>query len=102
MRAKKSSWFSLISGLLSLMLCWFFWVPVYGIIFTLITTLLAVMALITGRNLKKQYKQSPESLDVKSLRNARYGVVLGVIGILVSLICFIFAILFYFVFKFLN
>jgi hypothetical protein len=102
MITKKSSWFSLTSGLLSLMICWFFWIPVYGIMLTMLTFLMATAAVISGRRLKKQYKRFPESLDKMSLRNAKYGYWLGVIGILFSIICFVFGILFYFYYKILT
>jgi Na+/H+ antiporter NhaD/arsenite permease-like protein len=101
MTSKRTSWFSMLSGLLALMLCWFFWVPYYGILFTLITSVLAILAIIIGRKIRKQYKQNPETVDELSLKNAKYGVVLGIIGIFISVICFIGAILFTLYFKYL-
>jgi hypothetical protein len=101
MSAKKSSWFSLSFGMISLMLCWFFWVPVYGVALTILTFILAVMAIIFGRKLKKQSANSLDMVDTEYLRNAKIGRVLGYSGVFFSIICFIFAILFTVYFKYL-
>jgi hypothetical protein len=101
MSVKRASWFSFLSGLLSLMLCWFFWVPVFGIIITIITQILAIMAIIYGRKIKKQPHTSIDMIDPAHLRNARFGRVMGIIGLFISVICFIMAILFTIYFKFL-
>ena len=101
MSLKKISWFSFICGLISLMLCWFFWVPVFGIIITIITQILAILAIIYGRKIKKQHRSSLDMVDPAHLRNARFGRVMGIIGLFISIICFIMAILFTIYFKFL-
>jgi hypothetical protein len=101
MSLKKTSWFSFICGLLSLMLCWFFWVPVLGIIITLITTTLATLAIVYGRKVKKHHRTSLDMADPDHLRNARFGRVMGAIGLLLSIICFVLSILSTIYFKFL-
>jgi hypothetical protein len=101
MSVKSSSWISFFCGLISLMLCWFFWVPVFGIVITIVTTVLAVMAIIYGRKIKKQHRTSLDMVDPAHLRNARFGRVLGITGLFISVICFIMAIIFTIYFKFL-
>jgi hypothetical protein len=101
MSIKRSSRVSFICGLLSLMFCWFFWVPVYGILISLLTIIFAVIAISNGGRIYKQKKTSPETVDPDCLRNARYGRVLGFIGLFIGLICFVLSILFTIYFKFL-
>jgi hypothetical protein len=101
MSIKRSSRLSFTCGLLSLVLCWFFWVPVYGILIALLTIVLSVIAIIKSRSVKKQKKTSLDMIDSNYLRNARYGKVLGIIGLFISLICFVLSILFTIYFKFL-
>jgi hypothetical protein len=93
MSVKKSSRFSFAFGLLSLVLCWFFWFPVYGIILTLLTLILSVLAIIYGRKIKKQQKNSLEMIDPACIRNAKFGRVMGAVGLFFSLICFVLSIL---------
>lgn len=83
------------------MLCWFFWYPVIGIIITLFTTTLAILAIVYGRKVKKQYTTSLDMADPAYLRNARYGRVMGAVGLLLSIICFILSILSTIYFNFL-
>ncbi len=94
MAAKKHSTISILTGVLSLMMCWFFWIPVYGIIITVFTMALSVTAIITGRKFIKLSKQKAEVCHRAQMQNARYGLVLGFIGIFMSVICFIAALLF--------
>jgi len=102
MTVKSASWFSFLCGLLALMLCWFFWVPFYGIIITFITLGLSVAAVVSGRKLKKQNKATEGLLDKISLRNAKYAVVMGWTGVFFSVACFVMAILFSLYYKFLT
>jgi hypothetical protein len=59
------------------------------------------MAIIIGRRIKKQKLTSLDMIDPAWLRNAKYGRVLGFIGLFISLICFVLSILFTIYFKFL-
>lgn len=101
MSSKNTSLLSFLSGLLSLMICWFFWIPVYGIILCILSLILSLVAIITGRNIRRMQRATPGSIADALLRNARFGRVLGYIGIFISLICFIFAILFTIYLKYL-
>ena len=101
MSLKSSSRFSFFCGLLSLMLCWFFWLPVYGILLTIFTTVLSVLAMVYGRKIKKQQKTSLDMIDPSHLRNAKFGRVMGALGLFLSLICFILSILSTIYFNFL-
>lgn len=101
MTYKKQGWISMLSGTLSLMFCWFFWMPYYGIGVTVLTMVLAAIAFISGRRLRKQYNRNPETISEDSQRNARYGVVMGIIGFIMSFICFVFALIITIFFTFL-
>lgn len=102
MTSKKQSTLSFIFGLASLVLCWYFWYPVWGIVLTGFTFTFAVLAIVWGKKFIKHHKLQPDWQKTIALRNAKYGYVMGWIGMLLSLICFIFALLFSLYFHFLN
>lgn len=101
MDIKKHTTISIISGTLSLCICWFFWYPVWGILISLISTTLAIIAIVFGNKSKKFYKQHQESLSKDIYSNAKIGFNLGIIGLIISILCFTFSLLFTFMFKFL-
>lgn len=101
MSIKKSSRVSFVCGLLSLTICWFFWYPVLGILLTLISVVLSVVAISAGRRVRKQKITCLDMVAPNCLRNARFGRVLGYIGLFTGLICFVLSILFTIYFKFL-
>jgi len=53
--------------------------------------ILAIIAIILGKKLKKQQKNVADPLEKKLYFNAKLGFNLGVAGIIISLICFFLA-----------
>ncbi len=102
MTAKKQSSLSFIFGLASLVLCWYFWYPVWGIVLTVFTFAFGVMAILWGKKFIRNHKLQPDWQKTTALRNAKFGYVMGWIGVLLSFICFLLALLFSLYFHFLN
>ncbi len=91
---KHSVTTAIIAGTISLCICWFFWYPVFGILFSLISFIAAIIATISGKKTKKYYTLNTESLNKDYFRKAKLGFNLGVAGIFISFICLIMAIIF--------
>lgn len=101
MSIKNSARFSFFSGLISLILCWYFWYPVWGSVLSFLCLLLSVAAVVFGRNALKHIRPQPNLIPRPQRRNAKFGYVLGLIGIFIATICFIFSLLFTFYYHFL-
>jgi hypothetical protein len=90
---------ALIVGTLSLCICWFFWVPVFGIFICLLAIILALTAIILGKKSKKLFIQNQENSKKIYFQNANAGFYSGITGLIISVICFVLAFLFTFYFK---
>jgi len=92
---------AIIAGTLSLCICWFFWYPVFGIFISFLSIILAIIAIVYGRKIIKTYKKDPSEPKPEYYRNGKMGYYLGIIGLLISLLCFVLSLLFTLYFKFL-
>jgi len=76
----------LILGILSIMLCWWHFVSAAGIA-------LGVIALILAGRETRLYHSNPSAYTTSSLNNVRTGRTCALIGLIVSIIVFVFVIL---------
>jgi hypothetical protein len=76
----------LVLGILSIAFCWWHFISVIGIV-------LAVITLVLARKERTRYESSPARYTVISYNNVKAGRICAIIGLIISLLVFIFVIL---------
>jgi len=84
---------SLIFGIISLVLCWYFWVPFAGIVLCIASLIFAIVAMSKGKKAIALFNETPGQYKQGSLSLAKTGKILGLIGIIVNAIFLIIAII---------
>jgi len=77
---------TLILGILSVLLCWWHFISFAGIV-------LGFIALVLANRETTLYNQHPERYTASSLNNVKTGRICAIIGLIVSVIVFVFVIL---------
>jgi small-conductance mechanosensitive channel len=77
---------TLILGILSVLLCWWHFVSFAGII-------LALVSLVLANKDTTLYRSNPEQYTLSSLNNIKTGRTCAIIGLIISVIVFVFVIL---------
>jgi hypothetical protein len=76
----------LILGILSILLCWWHFISIAGII-------LGIISLVMAKKENALYMADPASYTTSSLNNVKTGRICAVIGLTISIIVFVFVIL---------
>jgi len=76
----------LITGILSILFCWWHFISVAGII-------LALISILVAQREKTRYYANPSGYSISSYNNVRTGRTCAIIGLCISLIIFTFVIL---------
>lgn len=84
---------SLVFGIISLVLCWYFWVPFAGIVLCIASLIFAIVAMSKGKKAIALFNQAPGQYKQGSLSLAKTGKILGLIGVIVNAIFLIIAII---------
>ncbi len=85
---------SLVFGIISLVLCWYFWAPVAGIILCIACLIFGILAMSKGKKAIALFNESPGKYKQGSLSLAKTGKILGLIGLIVNALFTIIAIVF--------
>lgn len=88
---------ALIFGIISLVLCWYFWIPWVGLVLTIATLVFGILAMSKGGKAVKEFNANPGQYKQGSLSLAKIGKILGIIGLILSIIFVILAILWSFI-----
>lgn len=78
---------SLVFAIISVILSWIFFYPIWGIVFALVALVFSIVATVLGKKSKKS-----TSSRIRGVKSA--GLVIGIIGIVLSAIAIVLAILF--------
>ncbi|MEI7499917.1 MAG: CCC motif membrane protein [Bacteroidota bacterium] len=76
----------LILGILSILLCWWHFISIAGIV-------LAIISLVMAKKENALYKAYPARYTASSLNNVKTGRICAIIGLTISIIVFIFVML---------
>jgi len=84
---------SLVFGIISLVLCWYFWVPFAGIVLCIASLIFGIVAMSKGKKAIALFTETPGQYKQGSLSLAKIGKILGLIGTIVNAIFLIIAII---------
>ncbi len=76
----------LVLGILSILLCWWYFISAAGII-------LGIIALVLANREKALYNTNPSQYTISSLNNVKTGRICAIIGITISVVVFVFVML---------
>jgi len=77
---------SLVFGIISLVICWYFWIPIAGIVLCIACLILGIVAMSKGKKAINLFNQSPGQYKQGSLSLAKTGKILGLIGLILNAI----------------
>lgn len=84
---------SLVFGIISLVLCWYFWIPFAGIVLSIVALIFGILAMSKGKKAMALFTQSPGQYKQGSFSLAKIGKILGLIGLILNAIFLIIAII---------
>lgn len=84
---------SLVFGIISLVFCWYFMIPIAGIILCIMCLIFGIIAMNKGKNAINLYNQTPDQYKKGSLGLAKAGKILGLIGLILNAIFIIISII---------
>jgi len=84
---------SLVFGIISLVFCWYFMIPIVGIILCIMCLIFGIIAMNKGKNAINLYNQTPDQYKKGSLGLAKAGKILGLIGLILNAIFIIISII---------
>jgi hypothetical protein len=90
---------TLVFGIISIVLCWFFYIPWVGIVFTIITLIFGIIAMGSGKKAIAEFEANPGKYKPSSLGLAKTGKILGLVGMILSIIFLIIGVIVSFVFT---
>ncbi|MEI6124021.1 MAG: hypothetical protein WCQ95_10390 [Bacteroidota bacterium] len=88
---------ALVFSIISLVLCWYFWFPVVGLIFNILCLVFGIMAMGKGKKAMAAYEATPDQFKKGSYSIAKIGKILGLVGLILNALLLIVAIVFTFV-----
>ena len=85
---------ALVFGIISLVLCWYFWIPIVGIVFNIVCLIFAIMAMGKGKKAIAAFEATPGQYKQGSLGIAKVGKILGLVGVILNALFLLLAIIF--------
>jgi magnesium-transporting ATPase (P-type) len=89
---------ALVFGIISLVLCWYFFIPFAGLVLNIVCLVFAIMAMGKGKKAMAAFEAAPGQYKQGSFSLAKIGKILGLVGLILNIIFLILAILWSFVF----
>lgn len=83
---------SLVFGIISLVFCWYFWVPIAGIILCIACLIFGIIAMSKGKKAIALFNEAPGKYKQGSLGLAKTGKILGLIGLILNILFVILAV----------
>lgn len=83
----------MIFGILSCIFCWYGFIPVAGIILSVMALVFGILAFIKGKKMKKEYDANPDKYKKASLGLIKTASITGLIGLILSCIFFVISII---------
>lgn len=84
---------ALVFGIISLVLCWYFWFPIVGLIFNIACLIFAILAMNKGGKAMKEFEANAGKFKPGSLGLAKVGRILGIVGLILNIIFVIIAVI---------
>jgi hypothetical protein len=84
---------SLVFGILSLVLCWYFWIPFAGIVLCIAALIFGILGMSKGKKAIALFAEKPGQFKQGSLSLAKTGKILGLVGLILNAIFLIIAII---------
>ncbi len=88
---------ALVFGIISLVLCWYFWFPFVGLVLNIVCLVFGILAMGKGKKAMAEFNASPALYKPSSLGLAKVGKILGLVGLILNILFLIIAIIFSFV-----
>lgn len=85
---------SLVFGIISLVFCWYFWIPIVGLIIVIACLVFGILAMGKGKKAMAMYDQNPTQYKKGSYSIAKVGKILGLIGLILNALFVIVAVIF--------
>lgn len=85
---------SLVFGIISLVLCWYFWVPVAGIILNIVCLIFAIIAMKKGKQAMLLFENNKGVYKPGTYNIAKIGKILGLVGLILNAIFILLAFIF--------
>ena len=89
---------ALVFGIISLVLCWYFFIPFAGLVLNAACLVFGILAMSKGKKAMAAFEAAPGQYKQGSFNLAKIGKILGLVGLIVNIIFLILAILWTFVF----
>jgi hypothetical protein len=89
---------ALIFGIVSLVVCWYFFIPYAGILLNIACLVFAILAMGKGKKAMAAFEAAPGQYKTGSFNLAKIGKILGLVGVILNAIFIVVAILWTFVF----
>jgi hypothetical protein len=84
---------SLVFGIISLVLCWYFIFPFVGLVLNIACLVFAIMAMGKGKKAIQAFEAAPGQYKQGSFSIAKVGKILGLVGVILNAIFLIIAII---------
>lgn len=85
---------SLVFGIISLVLCWYFWIPIAGLVLSILCLVFAILAMSKGKKAMAEFTANPGVYKQGSFNIAKIGKILGLVGLILNAIFVLIAIIF--------
>ncbi|MEI7425200.1 MAG: hypothetical protein WCK10_03725 [Candidatus Staskawiczbacteria bacterium] len=85
---------ALVFGIISLVLCWYFWFPIVGLVLNILCLVFAIMAMGKGKKAMAEFTANPTLYKPSSFNLAKVGKILGLVGVILNGILLLVAIIF--------
>ncbi len=84
---------SLVFSIIALVVCWYFWIPIVGLILNILCLIFAIMGMGKGKKAMLAFEGAPGQYKQGSYSIAKVGKILGLVGIILNAIFLIIAII---------